>query len=158
MMKTALTIRVAAPQDADCLSALAMRSKAHWGYSAEFMNACEQELAVTPEKILDDNFDHVVVENGATVMGFYALERLSISQFELEALFVEPMYMGQGVGRVLISHAKQSVIASGGSTLLIQSDPHAEGFYRKAGAQFLGWQVSASIPGRRLPRLQIILP
>lgn len=158
MMKLSLTLRAATPQDADRLSALAMRSKAHWGYSAEFMAACRQELAVSPEKMLDDNFDYVLVENGATVMGFYALERLSISQFELEVLFVEPTYMGQGIGRALIAHAKQRVIASGGSTLLIQSDPHAEGFYRRAGAQFLDWCESASMPGRRLPRLQMILP
>ena len=156
-MKPVYRLRTAEPKDANELSALAMRSKAHWGYSAEFMTACRHELAITPEKMLDDNFDYVLVENGATVMGFYALERLSISQFELEALFVEPMCMGQGIGRALIEHAKQRVIASGGSTLLIQSDPHAEGFYRRAGAQFLDWCESASIPGRRLPRLQMIL-
>lgn len=157
-MKPVYRLRTAELKDANELSALALRSKAHWGYSAEFMNACEQELTITPEKILHDRFDYVLVEKGETVMGFYALERLSLSHFELEALFVEPTYMGQGGGRALIEHAKQRVIANGGSTLLIQSDPHAEGFYRKVGAQFLDWQASASIPGRRLPRLQIILP
>ena len=154
-MNISLTLRTADPKEADHLSALAMRSKAHWGYSAAFMTACKQELAVTPEKILDDAFDYVLAENRQTVIGFYALERLSSSQFELEALFVDPMYMGQGIGLTLITHAKQHVVASGGHSLLIQSDPHAEGFYLRAGAQFLEWCESASISGRRLPRLQI---
>ncbi|NEQ42855.1 MAG: GNAT family N-acetyltransferase [Leptolyngbya sp. SIOISBB] len=95
-MNISLTLRTADPEDADRLSALAMRSKAHWGYSATFMSACKQELAVTPEKILDADFDYVLAEDGQTVMGFYALERLSSSQFELEVLFVDPRYLGQG--------------------------------------------------------------
>ncbi|WP_408634619.1 hypothetical protein [Nitrosococcus watsonii] len=34
-------------------------------------------------------------------LGFCALERLSLTQFELEALFVEPQRMGCGIGRAL---------------------------------------------------------
>ena len=32
--------------EADRLSDLAFRSKAHWGYSPEFMEACREELRV----------------------------------------------------------------------------------------------------------------
>ena len=33
--------------EADCLTALCMRSKAHWGYDAAFMHACREELRMT---------------------------------------------------------------------------------------------------------------
>ena len=34
-----MTIRRARPDEADALTALATRAKAHWGYDAEFMAA-----------------------------------------------------------------------------------------------------------------------
>ena len=44
-------IRRARGREAAALSALAMRSKAHWGYDAAFMAACRAELTLTPEGI-----------------------------------------------------------------------------------------------------------
>jgi hypothetical protein len=41
-------IRFATPDEAELLTSLAMRSKASWGYSAEFMEACRAELTITP--------------------------------------------------------------------------------------------------------------
>jgi len=40
-----LTIREVDKSEADSLSDLAMRSKAHWGYSKDFMAACQKELS-----------------------------------------------------------------------------------------------------------------
>ena len=166
-MNPSITLRAAKPEEASLLSHLTMRSKAHWGYSAEFMQACQEELSATPEEIRNQVFTYVVAEtieaesagteHSQQLIGFYALERLASSQFELDAMFVDPLYMGQGVGRALIGHAKHQVTAQGGNTLLIQSDPYAKGFYETAGAEFLEWRESASIPGRFLPVLQINL-
>jgi GNAT superfamily N-acetyltransferase len=77
--------------------------------------------------------------------------RLSASELELEALFVEPGRIGQGIGRALIEHAKFTAAQVGASSLLIQGDPHAERFYRAAGGRLVGRRESASIPGRFLP-------
>ncbi|MEO1148114.1 MAG: GNAT family N-acetyltransferase [Cyanobacteria bacterium J06638_22] len=161
-MNPAFILRAAKPEEASLLSHLAMRSKAHWGYSTEFMQACQEELSVTPEEIRNQGFTYVVAETAGTepsqqIIGFYTLERLTSAQFELDAMFVDPLYMGQGVGRALIGHAKHQVTTQGGNTLLIQSDPYAKGFYQAAGAEFLEWRESASIPGRFLPVLQINL-
>ena len=150
-----IILQEANPENAVTLSALAMRSKAYWGYSEEFMDDCRDELTVTPEEIRSDVFYFVVAKRDDEIVGFYGVEGLSVLQFELEALFVDPLHIGTGVGRMLITHAKHYVAASGGKTLMIQSDPHAERFYRMAGAQRLGRQESASIPGRFLPMLAI---
>lgn len=93
----------------------------------------------------------MVAELEGAIAGFYILERVSGEEFELDALFVEPARIGQGVGRRLIEHAKQAVAAQGGRRLVIQGDPHAERFYKAAGGVFSGRRESDSIPGRYLP-------
>ena len=54
-------IRSARVQEAKEISALAMRSKAYWGYSKEFMEACREELTVTPEHINSDHLHYLTV-------------------------------------------------------------------------------------------------
>ena len=41
--------------------------------------------------------------------------------------------------------------AAGAGRMVIQSDPHAEGFYLHMGARRVGERASDSIPGRVLP-------
>jgi serine protease inhibitor ecotin len=62
--------------DAKCLSRIAIRSKAYWGYSAEFMDACAEELSVSRACIENSNFHYVVAVVGEEIVGFYALESL----------------------------------------------------------------------------------
>src|SRR5687768_14923343 len=44
-------IRRARPDEAEHLTALTLRSKAHWGYDADFMAACVPSLTITSERI-----------------------------------------------------------------------------------------------------------
>jgi GNAT superfamily N-acetyltransferase len=71
---------------------------------------------------------------------------LSVKEFELQALFVEPMRIGQGVGRALMDHAKVFAANVGAHSLVIEGDPHAERFYRAAGGRLIGQRESNSIP------------
>ena len=157
-MCDSVTFRKAKPDEAAILSALAMRSKAYWGYSDEFLAACRQELTVTPARIRDGAFHFVVAERDGEMVGFVGVERLSPLQFELEALFVEPDRIGTGIGRALMERAKEHVVTNGGGTLWIQSDPNAEKFYRAAGGQLVDKRQSASIPGRFLSVFAIAIP
>lgn len=150
-------LRPANPGEAGFLSALALRSKAHWGYSADFLRACEAELTYDAATIKSETFSFVVAEVARSIVGFYALERCSTVEFELHDLFVEPEYIGLGIGRALIEHAKQSAHARGGRSIAVQSDPYAEQFYRAAGGVRIGERASGSIPGRYLPLLTISL-
>ena len=152
-----IKIRNAVVLEATLLSDLAMRSKAYWGYSKEFMEKCRAELSVQPFDIENPTCQYFVGELNDKLAGFYALQRLSKSEFELEALFVEPNHIGIGVGRALLSHAKNQASELGGQVLKIQGDPHAEEFYRAAGGVLTGTQKSASIDGRFLPKFEIKL-
>ncbi len=157
-MKEHPIIRRAKMTEADVISELAIRSKAHWGYSAEFMMACREELTVTPDNINDPKRDYFVCEVGGEIMGYFATVPISECERELEALFVEPQCMGFGYGRRLLDHAKEIACKRGANVLLIQSDPNAAAFYTAIGATHIGDTESGSIPGRFLPEYKIELP
>lgn len=151
------SIRAACPEEAQELTSLACRSKAHWGYSPEFMEACRRELTVSPDRVESDRYRYFVAVDGNSTLGFYALERLSDGDCELDALFVEPAWIGSGVGRALIEHARRTATQIGATRLIIQGDPHAADFYLAAGGRQTGERESGSIPGRSLPVFEIPL-
>jgi len=41
--------------------------------------------------------------------------------------------------------------------MVIESDPHAKGFYRAAGGNLVGYKESVNMPGRKLPLFSIDL-
>ena len=149
--ESSCVIRPAKPDEAELLSALALRSKAYWGYTDEFMAACHDELTYTPEQICAPQFTFYVCAIDDSIIGFHALQRLSANNMELEALFVEPSHIGKGIGRKLIEHAKDHARQLGASSLVIQGDPNARKFYLAAGAVHSGSRESSSIAGRQLP-------
>lgn len=148
-------LRAASPAEAGFLTGLAIRSKAYWGYPPQFIDACRAELAVSSRQMNNGGVQYIVAEVATRVVGFYGLGRLSDTEFELEALFVEPARIGKGIGRALIQHALAAVAAGGRRTLIVQGDPNAERFYRVAGGVPSGTRESGSIPGRYLPLFTI---
>lgn len=149
------TIRPALPADAPTLGALALRARAHWGYDAAFIAACRDDLTVTPADIAAHTI-RVALRDGQPC-GFYQL-RVAGATAELTDLWIEPRAIGLGHGRTLWTHAVAAARARGCRELLVQSDPHAEGFYRAMGAARIGTRRSTVIPGRELPLLRLALP
>jgi N-acetylglutamate synthase-like GNAT family acetyltransferase len=154
---TAGVLRPARAEEAQALSQLALRSKAHWGYSQEFIDACRDELSYSAADILSPHMEFVVLEAAGVYVGFYALQRLSQTDIELDALFVTPTCIGRGFGRRLLEDAQRAAAKRGAIRLTIQGDPNAEQFYLAAGARRTGATESASVPGRLLPTFVIDL-
>lgn len=150
-----LNIREAFPDEACLLSDLALLSKAHWGYSQDFLDSCRSELTVDPAQIGSDSYQCFAAVQAGVIIGFYALKRLSEDDYELEALFVAPEHIGTGIGRALITHAKHTLSQRGAARLIIQGDPNATLFYVAAGGRKIGARESGSIPGRHLPLFEI---
>lgn len=144
-----ITLRDATDQDCPALSALAQRSKAHWGYDAAFMQACVDELSVTPE---DLRHPYIVAEDNGALAGFACVEWHGPTP-ELGAMYVDPAHIGSGVGRRLFEWCTDQARAGGATALLIDADPNAEAFYVRLGAHRIGVTPSESIPGRLLPQL-----
>lgn len=155
MTHAKLLIRKPEPDEAKRLTDIALASKQYWGYSDEFMQQCYNELQVTVAKLQAPEFQFEVAAMGDKLAGFYCLEKIDEALFEVEALFVAPEFIGQGVGR-LLWHALLNVATdTGAKKLKIASDPSAEPFYLKMGAKRVGQIPSESIAGRHLPLLSV---
>ncbi|WP_437733505.1 GNAT family N-acetyltransferase [Sorangium sp. So ce1335] len=148
-------IRAARAEEAELLGALALRSKAHWGYTRDFMEACRAELSISPAYVA--RHPTFVLVRGNEALGFYTLEALSPTRVELGHLFVEPEEIGRGHGRALLAHARDEARRRGYRVLVIQGDPNAGRFYEACGARRVGEKASASIPGRMLPLFELDL-
>lgn len=151
---SAADIRPARPQEASELSALALRSKGHWGYSAAFLEACRAELAVSPQQC--ESGDVVVAMTGGRIGGFYMLAGPP-PEGQLSALFVDHDLIGAGLGHELLTNALETAVEHGFRSLVLDADPGAESFYAKYGAETTGRSGSGSIPGRFLPQMRFRL-
>ena len=145
------TMRRARPQEASALSALALRSKAHWGYDAAFLESCRADLTLSVHDVATSLVYVLEAERG--IAGFYRLRERG-DDAELADLFVAPEAIGRGHGRQLWQHVVATARRLGYRCLVLQSDPHAEGFYRAMGAERAGESPSTVFPGRRLPLMR----
>jgi ribosomal protein S18 acetylase RimI-like enzyme len=151
-----VAIRPARPHEADVLTDLAVRSKAHWGYDAAFMEDALPDLTVTPEAIRHSLSG--VLEVGGQIAGFYLLRPAPRpDHILLSDLFVEPTCIGQGHGRRLWDHAVAAARAHGYAVLTLDAEPRAAGFYEKLGARQVGVAESRVRAGRFLPVMQFSL-
>ena len=141
----------ARPEDAAQLREIAMRSKASWGYSSGFMEACRDELRVPDEWIAAEDVFTAKIQDRP--VGFFSFLALPGGETELCHFFVEPDFIGCGVGRRMFEEASRIARRRGHRRIQIQSDPYAEGFYLRMGARRSGTMESLSLKGRHLPLL-----
>ena len=147
-------IRLALPGEAALLSRLCLRSKAHWGYDAEFLERASRSLQIDPAAI---DAGRVFVATGAGGEPVGVADCCALPEpgtFDLLHLFIEPSALRQGVGRALFEAACAWCVAQGGRRLLIQSDPNAALFYQRLGARPIGETPSDAVPDRMLPLLE----
>ena len=145
-------IRRAHPDEADALSALAGRSKAHWGYDAVFLEQIRDAMTLHPDEIGRHEVWVLESASGAPI-GYHRV--ILGDPAELEDLWVDPSAIGFGAGRRLFEHALEIAGRGGASALEIDADPNALGFYERMGAVRIGDTPSTLIPGRSLPRMRI---
>ncbi|WP_217145661.1 GNAT family N-acetyltransferase [Streptomyces sp. AC627_RSS907] len=145
-------IRPARATEADVLTDLALRSKAHWGYDADFLEACRDELTVAAHEVARRRT--MVADTDGHVLGFTTLEGEPPTGV-LGMMFVDPRVIGQGIGRLLFERTVAAGRDLGFTRLTIDADPNAEPFYRAMGAVRKGNVPSGSIAGRVLPRMVV---
>lgn len=142
-------------EDSDRLSDLALRSKAHWGYDKDFLDACRDELTVTTDRMQTETM-LVARGPGGEIAGFVSIA-VEGTDAELMDLFVEPDHIGRGIGVALWRAACSRAAAAGAQWMTIEADPHAEPWYVARGAVRIGEAPSGSIAGRMLPLLAVEL-
>jgi GNAT superfamily N-acetyltransferase len=125
----------AKPDETATLTHIAFSAKRHWGYSEKWMEVWREVLTIQPEFVASHETYVAMVD--ARIVGFYALAR-NDGKMDLAHLWVLPDAMSQGIGRSLFVHAAARTRALGFRYLEIESDPNAEGFYQRMGAQRVG--------------------
>ncbi len=76
---------------------------------------------------------------------------------ELEDLWLEPGFIGQGHGRTLFEHAVGIARGAGAQRIEWDAEPYAQGFYEAMGGVEIGRTPSAAEAGRTLPRMRLAL-
>lgn len=150
-------IRQAYAEEAEKLTELALISKAHWGYPAEWIQKWHDELAVTKEMI--ENSIAFVAERrrDGQVVGFWCRSVEFSDEPTPGRLFIHPDSMGEGIASMLWQAVKFELLRRGIKSFVIEADPNAVPFYQKIGAKKIGERASQTIPGRKLPVLKVEL-
>jgi GNAT superfamily N-acetyltransferase len=149
-----MNLRPGIPEDSQRLELIAFAAKAHWGYSAEQLQAWRADLTISPESVVARPV--CVAEEDGKPVGF-AQVAMDKQPWELDALWVHPEHMGKGIGKALLAWAKDFAASGGQLELAIDADPNAEPFYRACGAVLIG-SVPAPIvghPDRVRPQLRV---
>lgn len=153
-----VTIEPAATADIECLTRIAFSAKQHWNYPSCYLELWKNELTISADYILKN----IVYKASAkdVVTGFYSIVNVENDFYAgevfvqkgywIEHIFILPEYHKQGIGRLLIDHAKQVARNTGIQSLMIFVDPFAQGFYEKIGAKFVRHSKS-SIKDRMIP-------
>ena len=144
-MASDISVRSARVGEAQSLTALCVRSKAHWGYDADFMRRSTASLTVSDADIASGRV--LVATDDHRVVGVARVE----SDGELGLMFVDPRTINRGVGRALFEAAVMLARRLGAKRMAILADPNAAPFYERMGARFVSHAPSDSIPGRTLP-------
>lgn len=136
------------------LSELSFRAKAHWGYSAELMESWRNDLTISPEyfethQVFTSHID-------AQLVAYYAYCKLEARTVLLDNIFVEPSFIGKGIGKALMDHLKTQVKSSENNLIRLYSEPHAKAFYSKFGFVVVG-KKATSVKNRFLPIMELIL-
>lgn len=74
-----MNIRPAKGHEAEALSAVALKAKAYWGYSADTIESWKQELRVSSDAIT--SMPTFVVAVGDEIAGFYSLVSTWVSRW-----------------------------------------------------------------------------
>jgi len=144
-----IQIRSAKPGESQNLTALCVRSKAHWGYDAAFMKLSAAALVVKEDDIAAGRV-LVAADDAGRVIGMASVLPEGDTA-DLDALFVDPPAIGSGAGRALFEAAVVMARHQGARRMTILADPNAAVFYERMGARYLRNAPSDAIPGRTLP-------
>ncbi len=143
----------ATPEQAEALTQIAFAAKQHWGYPDAWIQLWSPGLTITPEFIKQHETYVAWVDEGS--VGFYAISQ-NDERASVEHLWVQPGYIGKGIGAALFEHMLVKCKELGARVLEIESDPNARGFYERMGAKKVG-EVVGEVEGKRrvLPVLEI---
>jgi GNAT superfamily N-acetyltransferase len=129
-----IRIRQAEPAEGERLREIAIAAKEHWGYGPERVRAWAAQGDFSPEGLRAKDF-YVAVSDGRAIA--FASLMAKEERWVLDDLWVEPGWIGKGVGSRLFRFAAERAAEAGARRLEWEAEPHAVGFYERMGARYL---------------------
>lgn len=126
-----LVIRDASPEDLTALRDIFRRSSLSNPGDRSALLAHPDALEFSPPADSDGRSRVAIAEDGR-VVGF-ATPVIARGVIELEDLFVDPDWMGRGVGRALVADVVEIARNGGIRSIEVTANPHAMAFYERTG-------------------------
>ncbi len=127
-------IREGRNEDFGRLREIALAAKAHWGYEPARVREWAEGGDFEPERLRRRLV--YVAELKREPIGWASLiPRGEIGW--LEDLWIEPRWIGRGVGRSLFEHVVNGAAALGAQQLEWEAEPNARGFYERMGGAYV---------------------
>ena len=114
------------------LKEIAVASKGHWGYEPARVREWADRGDFSPEVL--KGLALFVAEAGERVIAWASVEPRGDTAW-LADLWVEPEWIGQGVGARLFRRAAEHARSVGARTMEWEAEPNALGFYDKMGGK-----------------------
>ncbi len=148
-----IRIRPAERDEGERLREIVSASKRHWGYDVEQVQQLAEQRDFSAEGLREKEY-YVAASNGRAVAFASLIPQGDVCV--LDDLWVEPDWIGKGVGSRLFGFAADRAKRLRARQLEWEAEPHAVGFYEKMGARYLR-DSEPSEWGRVLPVMGIDL-
>jgi len=133
-LSSEIHIREGRESDFEPLRAIAVEAKAHWGYDRALVEEWARGSDFEPES-LRRRLLYVAEANGRPVGWAALIPRGEVGW--LEDLWVEPAWIGRGLGRALFEHVAAEARQRGARWLEWEAEPNAQGFYEHLGGAYV---------------------
>ena len=160
-----ISIRRALPTDALFLTSISFGAKRYWNYPEEYYEIWHDELTITKDYI-EQNIVYVAQKKD-TIIGYFSIVEVSQEYWSgdvfiragywLDHMYIRPAYIRNGIGTELMEYAEDYCRENGIEILYILSDPFANGFYEKMGAEYIK-ECPSSIKNRTVSLFEYYIP
>ena len=126
-------VRPARPDEGEQLREIAIAAKGHWGYEPDVVRQWAAGGDFSEQGLREK---HVFVGDvdGRAVAWAALIARGEVVW--LDDMWVEPEWIGKGVGSLLFRHAVERAAELGGKTMEWEAEPNAIGFYERVGGRY----------------------
>ena len=146
-----VAVRAANPDEGERLREIAIAAKAYWGYDVARVRRWADDGDFSPAGLTSK--DIWVAEAAGRAIGWASLiAGAEPGVVVLDDLWVEPAWIGKGVGSVLFRRAADRGRELGAQRMEWEAEPNALGFYERLG----GRRVRDNTP--TLPPMDRVIP
>jgi GNAT superfamily N-acetyltransferase len=127
-------IRAARQDEGERLREIAEAAKGHWGYDPDVVRRWAAAGDFSPEGLREKEV--LVAEADGRAIAWAALMPRGEVVW-LDDMWVEPPWIGKGIGSLLFRRSVERARGLGARTMEWEAEPNAVGFYEKLGGRYL---------------------